>query len=220
MISFKKALLFSGVFPLVCGNAFAEKTTIDFPPPALVGTPQPIKIDPSKIDKNPSPRELDLPAGARNLALGKEVSSSDCLIVTGELSFVTDGDKDGDEGYEVELAPGLQWIQIDLGEPSEIHAVALWHYHRQNRVYHDVVIQAGNDPEFKKDVTTVFNNDFDNSAKLGRGNDRVYIETNFGKTVVPEKAVRARYWRFYSNGNTSDNGNHYIEIELYGISGK
>lgn len=195
----------------------AEKITIAFPPPALVGTPQPIKIDPKNIDNSSAPRELDLPAGTQNLARNKMVSASDDLIIVGELNYITDGDKDGDEGYEVELAPGLQWVQIDLEKSAQIYAIALWHYHRQKRVYHDVIIQCSDDATFQKNVTTIFNNDFDNSANLGRGNDKVYIETHLGKIIVPAKSVpAARYWRFYSNGNTSDSGNHYIEIELFG----
>lgn len=195
----------------------AEKITITFPPPALVGTPQPIKIDTKNIDNSSAPRELDLPAGTQNLARNKAVSASDDLIIVGELNYITDGDKDGDEGYEVELAPGLQWVQIDLEKSAQIYAIALWHYHRQKRVYHDVIIQCSDDATFQKNVTTIFNNDFDNSANLGRGNDKVYIETHLGKIIVPAKSVPvARYWRFYSNGNTSDSGNHYIEIELFG----
>ncbi|MCR5184294.1 MAG: discoidin domain-containing protein [Opitutales bacterium] len=207
--------LFSALF---AATALAEPFPLSFPPPALVGTPQPIKIDPEKIDKSSSPTTIDVPAGTQNLALGKAVSASDDLIVVGELDYITDGDKDGDEGYEVELAPGLQWVQIDLQQSAKISAVALWHYHRQKRVYHDVVIQASNDPDFKTAVYTLFNNDFDNSAGFGHGNDKVYIETHLGKIItLPNDIPAMRYWRFYSNGNSSDSGNHYIEIELYGI---
>lgn len=187
---------------------------IELPPVALVGTPQPIRVPKEHLASSQAV-PVKIPKGCRNLADGKSVSASDENPIVGELTYLTDGDKDGDEGYEVELAPGTQWIQIDLGESAEIFAIALWHYHRQKRVYHDVVIQISDDPAFRKDVQTVFNNDFDNSAKLGKGTDKVYIETHAGK-VIAVPAVRGRYVRFYSCGNTSDNGNHYIEAEVYG----
>lgn len=187
---------------------------IELPPVALVGTPQPIRVPAERLAPAQT-SSVKIPKGCTNLAAGKTVTASDKNPIVGEPAYLTDGDKDGDEGYEVELAPGLQWIQIDLGEAADIFAIALWHYHRQKRVYHDVVIQVSDDPAFKKDVKTVFNNDFDNSAKLGKGEDKVYIETHAGK-IIPVNGVHGRYVRFYSRGNTSDSGNHYIEAEVYG----
>ena len=34
--------------------------------------------------------------------------------------------------------------------------------------------------------------------------------------MVDAKGVSARYVRLYSNGNTSDELNHYTEVEVYG----
>ena len=81
--------------------------------------------------------------------------------------MVTDGDKEGADGEYVELAPGKQWVQIDLEKASDVYAVLVWHYHAEGRVYHGVVVQLSNDPEFKTGVTTVYNNDFDNAHGLG-----------------------------------------------------
>lgn len=187
---------------------------IELPPVALVGTPQPIRVPAERLAPAQAP-SVKIPKGCINLAAGKTVTASDKNPIVGEAAYLTDGDKDGDEGYEVELAPGLQWIQIDLGDAADIFAIALWHYHRQKRVYHDVVIQVSDDAAFKKGVKTVFNNDFDNSSKLGKGEDKVYIETHAGK-IIPVNGVCGRYVRFYSRGNTSDGGNHYIEAEVYG----
>jgi hypothetical protein len=61
----------------------------------------------------------------------------------------------------------------------------------------------------------VFNNDLDNSAGLGVGKDLHYIETNEGK-LIDAKGVKARYVRLYSNGNSGNDLNHYIEVEVYG----
>jgi hypothetical protein len=33
---------------------------------------------------------------------------------------------------------------------------------------------------------------------------------------VSAKPIKARYMRLYSNGNTSNDNNHYIEVQVYG----
>jgi len=109
----------------------------------------------------------------------------------------------------------VQWEQVDLGSEQQIFAVVLWHYHSQARVYHDVLIQISDDPNFVKNVTTVYNNDHDNSAGLGVGTDKEYIETSEGR-LIDCKGVKGRYVRAYSHGNTSNDMNHMIEIEVYG----
>ena len=66
-----------------------------------------------------------------------------------------------------------------------------------SRSMHDVILQVSDDPEFKSGVTTLFNNDVDNSSGLGVGTDREYFEMQFGR-VVPAKGVKARYVRGYT----------------------
>jgi hypothetical protein len=188
---------------------------IELPKPLFVGTPRPIKVSNLEPDQAANAGPLMVPAGTALLSLNKPVSSSDTSPVIGELACVTDGDKSGDEGSYVELGPGVQWVQIDLGGPAKIAAVVIWHFHAQARVYHAVVVQASNDPQFKTGVTTLFNNDDTNSDALGKGTDYAYIETYKGK-VIDAKGVAARYVRLYSNGNTSDELNHYTEVEVYG----
>ena len=41
------------------------------------------------------------------------------------------------------------------------------------------------------------------------------IETYDGRPIAV-KGVKGRYVRLYSNGNTSDELNHYTEVEVYG----
>jgi len=71
-----------------------------------------------------------------------------------------------------------------------------------------VVVQIADDPAFAAGVTTVY----DNSAS---GTDRPYVETYFGK-LIDAKGTKGRYVRLYSNGNTTDKLNHYIEVEVFG----
>jgi len=187
----------------------------DYPPPLFVGTPVPIKLpnlEPAATGERP---DFLVPVGTVNLAAGKKVTSSDKEPVMGTLDLVTDGDKAGDEGSWVELAPGKQWVQIDLEKSADIYAIMLWHYHSQARVYLDVVVQVSDDPEFTKDVTTVFNADAQNELGLGAGKDLAYIESYEGK-LIDAKGVKARYVRLYSKGNTTNKLNHYIEVEVFG----
>ena len=188
---------------------------IELPKPLFVGTPVPIKVpnlEPALKGKRP---DFLVPAGTVNLAAGKPVTASDSEPIVGSLDLITDGDKEGDEGSWVELAPGKQWVQIDLAKESDIYAVLVWHYHSQARVYFDVVVQISNDPKFEKDVTTIFNADANNELGLGAGKDRPYIETYEGK-LIDAGDVKGRYVRLYSKGNTTNKMNHYIEVEVFG----
>ena len=187
----------------------------DLPKPLFVGTPVPIKVpnlEPSRTGKRP---DFMVPAGTVNLAKGKKVTASDSDPVMGTLDLITDGDKEGDEGSWVELGPGKQWVQIDLGTDANIYAVMVWHFHSQARVYFDVVVQVSDDPKFEKDVTTIFNADAANELGLGAGKDQAYIETFEGK-LLDAKGVKGRYVRLYSKGNTTNKLNHYIEVEVFG----
>jgi F5/8 type C domain len=178
----------------------------DLPKPLFVGTPVPITVP--HEPKQEKWVDFQVPAGSVNLAKGKKVTASDSDPVTGTLDLVTDGDKEGDEGSWVELAPGKQWVQVDLEKSAEISAVLVWHYHSQERVYRDVVVQVSDDPTFATGVTTIF----DNSSA---GKDQAYIESRFGK-LIDAKSAKGRYVRLYSNGNTTNKMNHYIEVEVWG----
>ena len=195
------------------------------PKPLFQGTPKNLKAAPTleKYDEKPRP-DFMVPAGTTNLALKKKVTSSDMSPIIGELNLITDGDKEGSEGNFVELGPGRQWVQIDLEKTSDIYALVVWHYFAEGRVYHDVIVQVSDDPDFIKDVKTVFNNDFDNSYGMGIGKNLEFIDDHRGKLISAKdakgKPVRGRYVRLHSNGNTSNDMNHYIEVEVHGVPAK
>jgi hypothetical protein len=196
-----------------------EVLKITLPKPMFVGTPKNIRT-PNLETITGKPRgPFMVPAGTVLLSAGRPVLSSDKEPVIGEIAFVTDGKKSGEDGYYVELGPMLQWVQIDLGKSQELHAIVAWHYHSQARVYRDVVVQVSDDKDFISGVTTVFNNDHDNTAGLGAGKDKEYIETFDGKLFDP-KGIKARYVRLYSGGNTSNDMNHYVEVEVFGLPAK
>jgi hypothetical protein len=196
-----------------------EVLKIQLPKPMFVGTPKNIRT-PNLETVTGRPRgPFMVPAGTALLSAGKPVAASDKEPVIGEIAFVTDGKKSGEDGYYVEFGPMLQWVQIDLGKSQELTAIVGWHYHSQARVYRDVIVQVSDDKDFISGVTTVFNNDHDNTAGLGAGKDKEYIETFDGRLFDP-KGVKARYVRLYSAGNTSNDMNHYVEVEVYGLPAK
>jgi hypothetical protein len=205
--------------PPASATAAAEVKMIELdiklPKPMFIGTPQNIQVP--KLEKplgKPRPPFL-APEGTTNVALGKPAKSSDEAPVIGELKMITDGDCEGGDGSYVELGPFLQHATIDLGKRHTIYAILAWHFHKQPRVYYDVIVQVADDANFTSNVATLYNNDLDNSAKMGIGADNHYVETSEGR-LIDAKGVQGRYVRLYSNGNSNDDLNHYIEVAVYG----
>lgn len=151
-------------------------------------------------------------AATRNVATGKSITASDTLSASSSL--VTDGDVNSNNF--VGVTQNLQWIQIDLGQAYNINRINLWHYFADGRTYHDVIARVSNDPSFSSGVTTVFNNDNNNSAGLGIGTDAEYAETSLGKAISFSN-ISARYVRLYSNGSSANVYNHYVEVQVWTI---
>jgi hypothetical protein len=196
-----------------------EPLKLSLPEHTLKGTPEDLPVGPNiepPSDKPPTP--LQVPKGVSNVAAGKPVTSSVAPFL-GELRQVTDGKKEPLDDDAVEFKKGTQWVQVDLGEPYAIYAIAMWHDHRYVQAMRDVVLQVSNDPEFKTGVTTLYNNDTDNSSGLGIGTDREYFEMQFGR-VVPAKGVKARYVRGYTKGGNLSALNCWQEIEVYALPAK
>jgi len=187
---------------------------ICFPPPREDCSPAPLTDEPNLEPSDTRRAAVMVPRGTVNLARGKAVTCSGDEPINGELAYVTDGEKDSRCSCVVELIYGRQWVQIDLGAVARIYAVAMWHEYQGPRAYRDVVVRISDDPLFAR-ATTVFNNDHDNTSVLGAGADMAYEETHRGR-VIDCGGVAGRYVRLYSNGNTLDDGNQYIEVEVHG----
>ena len=115
---------------------------LKLPKPMFVGTPQNMQV--KNLEKplgKPRPPFL-APEGTKNVALGKPVISTDDEPVIGELDLITDGDKEAGDGSFVELGPFTQHVTIDLGADHNIYAVVMWHFHKQPRVYFDIIVQT------------------------------------------------------------------------------
>lgn len=192
-----------------------EAIKIELPKPMFVGTPKNIVSD-NLEPLTGKPREAFMaPKGCVNLAKGKEIKASDTEPVIGEPEMVVDADKEGSDGSFVEFGPGVQSVSVDLGQMSEIYAIVVWHFHSQARVYKDVVVKTAEDADFIKGVQTVFNNDHDNSSGLGVGQNKEYIETFEGR-LIDAKGVKGQFVRLSSKGNSTNDMNHYIEVEVWG----
>ena len=188
---------------------------VELPPAVFVGTPTNIKVDNLEEPRGEPRPTFYVPEGTENVALNQPIKSTDDLPIIGDIPLINDGDARAEDGSYVELGPFDQHVTIDLGEQHEIYAVLLWHFHKQGRVYFDVVVQTANDADFIDNVHTLFNNDIDNSLGLGAGEDKHYVETNEGK-LVDAKGVKGRYVRCYSNGNNANDMNHYVEVMVFG----
>ena len=169
------------------------------------------------LSRNARPVFL-VPADTTNVAAGKTVSASNTNLSPHTLSKITDTKifPLGDDSC-VEVGQGKQWVQIDLAQEFKILAVLVWHCYAKDNIFFDVVVQISPDANFQKEVTTIYNNDADNTLGLGAGMDRNYYETYEGK-LIDAKGAKGRYVRLYSNGNTRNLSNQYMEIEVHGRS--
>ena len=206
--------------------AFAAEDLVavkfELPAPHSSGTPKEVKSE--NLEPDPGPGKLRAPIMVPK-GYDKKLTREDTKVTTGEEAvtgdneFVVDGDKTPDATAMLQLPGGLQWVQLDLGAEHDITAVCVWHDQGDERVYRDVIVRLSNDENFVEGVTTIFNNDHDNSAKLGAGKDKEYRERNDGRpmsAMADGKPAKARYVRCYSAGSSAEPVNNYIEIEVFG----
>lgn len=194
-----------------------EELKFELPDPFFGGTPIDYwspNLEPEDYKDRPP---YMAPKGTALVSKGKAVTSSFKAPLLGDLKQLTDGDKDYAKKSVVELGSGSQWVQIDLEKETNIYAILLWHFHEGKRVYFDVVVKISNDPDFKDGGTVVYNNDSDNSSGLGVGKDKEYIENNKGRLIQLPDGAKGRYVRLYSKGNTANDKNNYVEVEVFGI---
>jgi hypothetical protein len=101
---------------------------LKLPAPAFKGTPKDIPLSSFVEPLSDKPRApMMVPAGLSNLAKGNKMTCSDKNATADALAKLTDGDKEASEESIIYLRKGTQWVQVDLGSPQEIFAIALWH---------------------------------------------------------------------------------------------
>ncbi len=205
-------------FVVVASAALAQDKVplkTQLPRPLFVGTPVPLNVpnlEPPMKGKRP---DFMVPTGTLNLAKGKKVTASDSNPVTRNLDLSPMVTRPATKAHGWNSGPANNGCRSTWLKSANIYAVLLWHFHSQARVYRDVVVQVSNDPTFKSGVTTIFNNDFKGELGAGTGKDLNYVETYQGK-LIDAKGANGRYVRLYSNGNTTNKLNDYIEVEVWG----
>ncbi|MBT3277810.1 MAG: hypothetical protein HN909_02585 [Phycisphaerales bacterium] len=191
---------------------------IALPVERIDGTPLPPQGEPNMETSKPvgyTRPAFYVPSGTINLALGKTVTVSDEPLGA-ELSQIVDGNAESTQETTLDFGSAPAWVVVDLGKECEIFAILMWHSHSNIYVFRDVIVEVSNDPDFLSSEV-LFNNDHDGSLGKGhkKGTDKQYVETYEGK-LIDAKGVKGRYVRFWSNGNTADKSNYWIEAQVFG----
>ena len=205
---------------LLAGRAGAADELVPLvlklPAPMFIGTPKDMPASPNLEKPSDKPRPpLLVPKGVSNLAPASTVTTSSTNATAANLRKIVDGSKEPSDAGTVMLRKGTQFLQFDLGAAYDLFAIVIWHSHDSPKVYHDVVVRVADDADFKTNVRTLFNNDYDDSSHLGAGTDKEYFESHEGR-LVDAKGAHARYVRTYSKGSTDSALNEYTEVEIYG----
>jgi hypothetical protein len=146
-------------------------------------------------------RTCDSPVGIKttDIANGKTAITTSSTPLSGSTTLLTDGSTSSSP--YINLNTGTQWIQVDLGASYSLSAVKLWHYWQDGRTYGSVQVKVSTNGLFSGEETTVFNGPN-------------YTETSNGK-LINFAPITARYIRAYSNGNSVNGNNHYVELRAY-----
>jgi hypothetical protein len=202
-------------------NFFTGMTKLDLGVDAVThATPRykPGAVRPPHLRKEGKRTALMVVGGLKNLALYKPVTSSTKPSI-GELEQVTDGIK---KSGEFNIVEGPNWMQVDLGAPVSIHAIAVWHFYKTPIIYNDVIVRVSDDAGFSWNVRVLFNNDHDNSAGLGKGEDTAYISRWWGEVVDARQPDRtgttARFVRLHTGRSAGGDRPRYVEIAVYGMN--
>jgi Na+-transporting NADH:ubiquinone oxidoreductase subunit C len=205
--------------------------------------PTPYPITSEKQPKIMRPKDYTkrppymLPQGFTNIALNKPVTTNvePEAIQHNTLKVITDGDFNS---MSPKSFVGLQnwgqtpYVQIDLGQMSTIYTIGVWHYF-PGPVYTDVIVQVSDDKDFKKNVHTLFNNDFDGSTYKDPDRKKLedfnwcYPASKFGELVPDKKDLKSegwkgRYVRVYSDKAFYEEGMEarFVEIAVWGVAGE
>jgi len=165
----------------------------------------PIWVDFAKPVTDPRQHLLAALTKAKNLALAKPVTASYERPTHGKFAFLTDGKLNDHVGHGVK---GRVWMQVDLGQVTELAHLRLWHYFRDRRTYHHNKVALSPTGEFKGEETIVFDSD-----KEGE-----YPESGKGR-VFSFDPVQARYIRNWTDASTGNVGNQWVELEAFGPLG-
>ncbi len=165
----------------------------------------------------PAVKTLDMQSDAE-LALFNEEGG----MTMPNLSYITDNEYSlTTKIVSTTDAPG--WAVIDLGSIQEIGSILTTFW--GNWTFDDVVIQLSTSADFTSGVTTIFNNDTDNSVGAGIGTDGTYTEQGYEYNtprgnLFTVNNVSARYVRVTNRRNWQGADiSIFTEIQVFGSSG-
>lgn len=142
---------------------------------------------------------------------GKNVTNSTNSYVEKSdtyLTRVTDGDIASANYVGLVSTDGQPvYVTIDLGYVKELSCVVVWHYYADGRTYHNTKTQLSEDGS---NWITIYD-----STVSGE-----YAETASGKSIILSSPIKARYIRDFTNGNTKNGGNHWVEIKAIDTFGQ
>jgi hypothetical protein len=179
-------------------------------------------VDPEHFEEpSTGPRTpLQVPLGTTNLGPQCHLTTSALPVGNRELQKLVDnprGKAKRDFDDFVTLPAGVQWVQLDLAEKTSLYAIVIWrNFQFPMRFYRGVVVQIADDAEFRKNVRTLFNNDYRNLTGLGAGEGREYLESYEGKLIEAHGAIASSV-RIYSAGSTESAINEYFAVDVFGL---
>ena len=151
--------------------------------------------------------ELQAFVGGTNVALNKPVTGTSPIHPSSlaPYSSITNGST-ATSPYASSLNPGKQCITVDLGTMQDLSQIKLWVYYGDGRIYY------GNEVSVSPD-NTAWTIVYEGS----------YGSTSAGKTIENTvsgyssiiKLDNTRYIRSCSNGNSTNSGNHWVELEAF-----
>ncbi len=178
---------------------------------------KPNAVRPPHLRKPKRRYPLRVVRGLKNMALHKPVTAAGEPTL-GELEQITDGIK---TSGRFDIVEGPKWVQVDLGAPVSIHAIAFWHFYKNPIIYDDVIVEIADDADFSRNVRMLFNNDHDDSSARGKGKDTAYISRWWGELIDARDADRtptiARFVRLYTRQSADGARSRYVEVAVYGM---
>ena len=115
---------------------------------------------------------------------------------------LTDGDTGASAAPE-DLLDATE-VTVDLGKPTLINTIKLWHYWADDRTYHDNKVAVSLEGKFEGEEIVIFDS----------AHDGEYPESREGKTFV-FSPVETRYIRCWANGNTVNKWTHFVELQAF-----
>ena len=168
----KKIIVFALAAAFVAASAQTQDQTkvelkLKLPKPMFIGTPRNIRT-PNLEAVTGKPRgPFFVPAGTSCCRSGNRSRRATRRRSSGSSPSSPTARSRARTAISSNSGRAKQWVRIDLKESAALRAILVWHYHSQARVYRDVVVQVSDDKDFVTGVTTLFNNDHDNTLGAG-----------------------------------------------------